>query len=183
LETVSEFGNLVSYLFTFGTNDLVESLKEFNVVCGSNIEYSLKFLLHHACAIDHSLVSEAAHTRQSYSEFLWHFKLAYEFHSHFSKGIIRPSHEPVEGSVVDESWEHSAVVYECLPDGTHADRDVEIVLNSVKEELLDGVWGVKGTSRLFVWLSALFSYLSKLICQIEIGDDSCAKLVVNVFKE
>jgi hypothetical protein len=60
---------------------------------------------------------------------------------------------------------------------------MQIILHSVEEELLDGIWGVQRSACLLVWLSAFFSYFGHLISRVEVRYHSRAELVVHVLKE
>ncbi len=60
---------------------------------------------------------------------------------------------------------------------------MQIILYSIEEELLDGIWCVQSSACLLVWLSAFFSYFSHLISRVEVRYLSRAELVIHVLKE
>ena len=49
-------------------------------------------------------------------------------------------HEPVDGTAVDETWEHPQPLSECTPDWTHGQHYVQIGLHSVYEVVVHRQW-------------------------------------------
>lgn len=174
---------MVAHFLAFGCDDLVESLKQLNVVGRGDVEDSLELFFHHRGTVDDGLVGEAAHLGKADLVLLLHVKFAHELQCHLGEGIIGPAHEPIDCRVVDQGRVLAAVVAESLADWTHADSHVQIVLDTIEEEFANGVGRIQSASSLLVWFATLLADLCNLVWKVQVRHRACAKLVVDVLEE
>jgi hypothetical protein len=67
--------------------------------------------------------------------FFENIDLAEIFSGDFHEGFFGPGKIPDDGGIVDKSWVHSGVVSECVSSFAHTNHEMEIILNSGKEEV------------------------------------------------
>ena len=90
--------------------------------------------------------------------------------------------EPVHGSTVDDSWEHSSSDSESISNWGEAKSQMQVLSNLVLEEVKQGIRSIL-TTVLFGLRSNFTEDSIKLILREELWDVSRGKEIVNVYKE
>ena len=104
------------------------------------------------------------------------------------QSFLRPRHEPVDGSVVDQRREVSCVVSELLSYGRHADRQVHVVLHSAVEPFVHYIWlfneGLAcSLAELLVWNLHFVTDATQLFGRVDVWHHTGIEHVLNVFEE
>jgi len=99
-----------------------------------------------------------------------------------NKRILGPLMEPIDGSTVDETGEHTCADTESFTNGGEAERNVEVFAHLVNEELEEGARGILNTLGLSL-SAALANDTIKLILSEELRNVTSGEDIVDVDKE
>ena len=96
--------------------------------------------------------------------------------------ILRPGEEPINGSAVNETGEHSGTDSEGVADRREAQGKMVVLARFVLEILKQGSWGVFDTGTL-CFRAKLAEVAIKLIFRVEISDPTRRQQIVDVDEE